>query len=714
MNCQQYILKQKKSIFIWDEEMSGKNQFTPNPKQEILVFGLNLNGNIVQFNHECQKLTGFARSEVINKKIWDVLSPTSSQHEWKKVIHSLKNNLDVEDIHIPWKTKYGDKLEISWKNLPLEQKNGAITNICLIGTRVYMEIKKNRTSKATRSSQSTKYQFEKPLQTSKNDTYLDDKEPANTQNKLWGDTDQKHYPHQSLLNKITTNTSTKLMNHKITELSKKYDTLTEKLKELEKKDRKLERKNKLLEKNLKTFKKQKNANELKKSRKSTKTLPQPLEKTEKYSFTVFSKFKLAPFKSKKKQQEFTQQMVLLDNRQKQLDTCEKQLLRDRKNFDKKISEFSAWKEKLLSLEAEIEKRRQDLVDQEEVFRSQVIQQPKSVFNFKGTEDYSDDESDYNNETQPPDHHNILDKIPQGAAIIQRSLVKQVNTSFLELLGFQQHEIIDKSLFDFIAPEGLSEIEQYYLNRLKGNGSSSYGTILSTKQEDKIMVEVSIKPTLYNGEKAEIVVIQEKVFSEINDEPSDHLSPEAQPPEEIVIKEHESVPDTTEDVNTPLPTSDVTPENPHDETDQPVQPDESIDENSDESKELSTDPSVQEDTSIQQSKDEQESGETQNDQDVQNEEQTDDIADKSDTETEQENNQNSPDSGTEIAKAEEPAENIDQEINKDEQQKEISIEEKQEPQEDTDTDTPDTKDEVDDASPDVKEKPKETSESTTEE
>jgi hypothetical protein len=68
------------------------------------------------------------------------------------------------------------------------------------------------------------------------------------------------------------------------------------------------------------------------------------------------------------------------------------------------------------------------------------------------------------------------------------------------------EIVEKSYFDFIALEGLADVEKYYLDRLKGDSVSVYRTVFSTKDDIKIPVEVSIKQTIYNGEKAEIAII----------------------------------------------------------------------------------------------------------------------------------------------------------------------------------------------------------------
>ena len=156
---------------------------------------------------------------------------------------------------------------------------------------------------------------------------------------------------------------------------------------------------------------------------------------------------------------------------------------------------------------EIEKRRRDIVELEDALRENLVPSSISGSDFDvlsyGTEDASSNEN-----VVKEDYHEILDKIPQCAAIIQRSIVKQINNSFADLIGFETDEIVEKSLFDFIAPEGLVDIEKYYLGRLKGSGDSTYKTIFLTKDDVKIPVEVSVKSTTYNGEKAEIAVVKE--------------------------------------------------------------------------------------------------------------------------------------------------------------------------------------------------------------
>ena len=102
---------------------------------------------------------------------------------------------------------------------------------------------------------------------------------------------------------------------------------------------------------------------------------------------------------------------------------------------------------------------------------------------------------------------FFDKITDSAVILKRGILKQINDNFIELIGYNNEEIIEKSIFNFIAPEGFQGVKTYYLNKIKGKNISSYKTIFLTKNNCKIVVEISNTPTIFNGEKAEIAVIK---------------------------------------------------------------------------------------------------------------------------------------------------------------------------------------------------------------
>ena len=60
------------------------------------------------------------------------------------------------------------------------------------------------------------------------------------------------------------------------------------------------------------------------------------------------------------------------------------------------------------------------------------------------------------------------------------------------------------------------IEKYYRDRLKGTDSSSYESIFLTKDNNKIWVNVNIKSSYLNGEKADIMLFK-KQDNKINEE-----------------------------------------------------------------------------------------------------------------------------------------------------------------------------------------------------
>jgi PAS domain S-box-containing protein len=221
------------------------------------------------------------------------------------------------------------------------------------------------------------------------------------------------------------------------------------------------------------------------------------QSSEEKEYTFFSD----PFGLKRQHTELDLKKQRLDLRIKQLESFESRLMKEKDMLRARVEEFSKWQEKLMALESEIEKRRQDVMKQETMVLNKRPHSPSIQITSGKKDSQRDVEADI-----PPSDDETLETIPQSAAIIQRGILKQINAQFVDLLGYPLEEIVEKSYFDFIALEGLADVEKYYLDRLKGDSVSVYRTVFSTKDNKKIPVEVSIKQTIYNGEKAEIVII----------------------------------------------------------------------------------------------------------------------------------------------------------------------------------------------------------------
>ncbi|UCF12607.1 MAG: PAS domain-containing protein [Thermoplasmatales archaeon] len=161
--------------------------------------------------------------------------------------------------------------------------------------------------------------------------------------------------------------------------------------------------------------------------------------------------------------------------------------------------------KIDRLGEELEERRNILVKQERMFNQSLI---SSKIHVKSPRSNNRVDLDANTQKETSEDHTFIDNVLDCAVIVQRGILKQVNNPFIELLGYDINEVIGKSLFNFITPECCLEIEKYYLDRLKGVSSSDYKAVFLTKDNNKLAVKVSTRPTIFNGKKAEIVIIKE--------------------------------------------------------------------------------------------------------------------------------------------------------------------------------------------------------------
>jgi len=202
--------------------------------------------------------------------------------------------------------------------------------------------------------------------------------------------------------------------------------------------------------------------------------------------------------SKQKREEINKSIEELEERRKALDELENKINNEKKNINDQIKEFSLWREKLENLENEIYKREKEINIKEKKINDALktcIDKDVSPFSSKEIAKETIDKPE------------VFDNIDESAIIVQRGILKQVNSSFTDLTGYSTDEVLDKSLYDFILPEGFPGIEKYYLKRLKGEDISSYETIFLTKNNDKVAVKINTKPTFFKGEKAEIAVIE---------------------------------------------------------------------------------------------------------------------------------------------------------------------------------------------------------------
>jgi len=496
-------------------------------RESVLVLNVDQNGKILRFNKECERISGINKKEALNRRFFDFLIPEHYSGQWEEIFEYARQHKPLNDLELPILTQHGREIMVSWSGFPTNNATGLFERIDLIGKlvpqkdnvngfssehikkQVVNEVDGEHLAEKDKNSGRALCKFGNKRLVLKMGGYTRSKD---FHGKVKTKIPSKKAKKQKNLKKDIFNKKVKIETEKLTEkyneLPKDYNDVEKTIKKLEMINAELEKKNEKLEKNLSILQTSL-ANEKTKQKKWKKTYDPVVKKTA-ILFKSGTHFLFDCIGGSRKKEEFERILYELDERKSLLDNLESQVVDDRRNLADSRIEFCKWREKLELLEDEIERRRVEVVEQEKMLNGRVtFSLNRGVYNESFSEVGGEISSDVSiSDIETIEQHDFLDKTDQCAAIIQRGILKHITDSFAELIGFETNEIMNKSLFDFIAPEGLSGLEKYYLNRLKGRDSCTYGTVFSTKDNGKIIVEVSIKPTTYDGKKAEIAIIKE--------------------------------------------------------------------------------------------------------------------------------------------------------------------------------------------------------------
>ena len=540
-------------------------------QEALLVLSIDQNGKIKYYNKECEKIIGYYKNEVLDKE-FDFLIPDQYYDQWKKMFDSVKQDKQINDFKLPWLTKEGQEAFASWNIAPVGGGNGPVESIGLVGKLIDVKDQplKNTTSKGkprplVKKHDDVMYKFGNkriflrpdPNNNIKKMDEFDDikKKPSLKMGKISKTIGVKTDKKISSRHKTKGTDYKKVMKKYNTKnLEKNYEEFNRSvrsIKTLKQKNKELEKENKKLDKKL-TRSKKKPVKKKKTTRKEKDVIIEIKNLYNKYSSFLFD-----ILGADEKRKEFDKIISEFDERKKMLNDFEDELNTEKIKFNKSRDAFIRWREKLEILEDEIEKRRIEVTDQEDRFERKLVESLKQNLRDKSINELESLISSKGVD-QGDIHHEVLDKIPQSALIVQRGILKQINMPFSEMIGFNSDEIVDKSFFDFIAPEGLYGIEKYYINRLKGGESSSYSTIFLTNDNKMISAEVNIKPMLYNGEKADMIVITDlddmpSSDSDVQEFRSNSISKmEAASERDSVPVESKPVAETTQSVVEPSP------------------------------------------------------------------------------------------------------------------------------------------------------------------
>lgn len=448
----------------------------------LLVLSIDDSGLIVFFNKELEKQLGYYRNEVVGKKTFDLFIHKDYRKLFFNILNKSKSNKILNDFYLPLINKNGNKIFTYWDVAPVnDTKLGSIGFVGRVLSKETTKIDQIESdNKMIFYIGNKKICFKKPFFSSKNNKKSTIKKDLNdNKSKDYEEDNHKKLPIQKYDPSILKE-NFKLLDRKIENLSI------------------VEKENNKLKKILKETE-----NELSKTKQKLRCLEEKQRSLINNSKNIIKNsvgFIFDAAGGKKKKEEFENMMNELNERKETLKNLEEILNDEKIKINNNVENFIKWREKLENLEEEVEKRREYLVSREQKVKNNILSYvDEGVINKKEL-------SSFPKRAVEQDPSKIIENLDTPAVILQRGILKSANSSFADIIGFSSDELLEKSFFDFISPEGLSSFEKYYLDRLKGENCDYYDTIFLTADNNELPVKVDIKPVIYNGLIVDKIVV----------------------------------------------------------------------------------------------------------------------------------------------------------------------------------------------------------------
>jgi len=107
------------------------------------------------------------------------------------------------------------------------------------------------------------------------------------------------------------------------------------------------------------------------------------------------------------------------------------------------------------------------------------------------------------------YRNLVERANDGITIVQDRILKYVNPSLSEIIGYSITELLGKPFSSFIDPDTLVEIEDYYKRRMAGEDVRPiYDARFRRKDGSRIDVEINAGLITYQGTPADLVFIRD--------------------------------------------------------------------------------------------------------------------------------------------------------------------------------------------------------------
>jgi len=107
------------------------------------------------------------------------------------------------------------------------------------------------------------------------------------------------------------------------------------------------------------------------------------------------------------------------------------------------------------------------------------------------------------------YRNVVNSANDGIAIIQDQIVQFVNPRLAIMGGYKPDEIVGRPYTEFLSPEELPAVRNFYESQIAGNGASSkYELQLHKKSGQPLFVEVNSSLIPYRNKPAVLVIIRD--------------------------------------------------------------------------------------------------------------------------------------------------------------------------------------------------------------
>jgi PAS domain S-box-containing protein len=107
------------------------------------------------------------------------------------------------------------------------------------------------------------------------------------------------------------------------------------------------------------------------------------------------------------------------------------------------------------------------------------------------------------------YRSLVERANDGIAIVQDSLIKYINPRLVEIAGYTGAEVTGTPFTDYIYPDELPTVVDYYNRCMAGEKvPSTYETALRHKNGSRIEVELNTSIITYQGKPAEFAIIRD--------------------------------------------------------------------------------------------------------------------------------------------------------------------------------------------------------------